>query len=104
MRWIDTTIRDLIRWIDTTITTRGGCRTTTTVTRGGCRTWTSTLSTITRGVGTTTTTRGGRRPQHANSAQSVTAAVFELRHVDHHGIRIKTQLVTVVAGRPRVTT
>ena len=23
MRWIDTTIRDLIRWIDTTITTRG---------------------------------------------------------------------------------
>ena len=67
MRWIDTTIRDLIRWIDTTITTRGG-----------------------------------RRPQHANSAQSVTAAVFELRHVDHHGI--KTQLVTVVAGRLRVAT
>jgi hypothetical protein len=27
MRWIDTTIRDLIRWIDTTITTRGGSRT-----------------------------------------------------------------------------
>ena len=54
------------------------------------------------GVGTTITTRGGRRPQHANSAQSVTAAVFELRHVDHHGI--KTQLVTVVAGRPRVAT
>ena len=36
MRWIDTTIRDLIRWIDTTITTRGGAGTTV-VTRGGAR-------------------------------------------------------------------
>ena len=28
MRWIDTTIRDLMRWIDTTIATRGGVGTT----------------------------------------------------------------------------
>ena len=86
MRWIDTTIRDLIRWIDTTIATRGGCRPQglyhnsdrsvgsaeqpsllnprfepAMATRGGRR----------PRFEPSMATRGRRPPQHANSAQSI---------------------------------
>ena len=49
-----------------------------------------------------TTTGLSQRWRHEEGLAPRSRLEEGLRHVDHHGI--KTQLVTVVAGRPRVTT